>query len=119
MDNLPLAAGPITWPGLLTCLVALWGVTRAVDWALGKLKAGTKDAVNPLAISVEALKLDIRQVDEKLSAFKIEVARTYATNEVITRLERRIDDMVTSVREEMKETRDTMIRAFTSRRPSD
>ena len=42
MDNLPLAAGPITWPGLLTCLVALWGVTRAVDWALGKLKAGTK-----------------------------------------------------------------------------
>ncbi len=66
-----------------------------------------------------AAKIEIRSLDEKLNAFKIEVARTYVTGDVITtRLERRIDDLVTSVRGEMKETREAMLKAF-MRRPPD
>jgi hypothetical protein len=38
--------------------------------------------------------------------------------DVITRPERRIDDIVTSVRDEMRETREEMLKAF-MRRPSD
>jgi hypothetical protein len=71
--------------------------------------------VSPLTIDMAAAKLDIRALDDKLNAFKIEVARTYVTGDVITRLERRIDDMVTSVRDEMKETREAMLKAFMRR----
>ncbi|WCS26397.1 hypothetical protein LOK46_06060 [Methylobacterium sp. NMS14P] len=63
-------------------------------------------------------KIEIRSLEEELNAFKIEVARTCVTGDVITRLERRIDDMVSSVRGEMKETCDEMLKAF-MRRPSD
>jgi hypothetical protein len=37
------------------------------------------------------------------------------TGDVITRLERRIDDMVSSVRDEMKETHEIMLKAITGR----
>ncbi|WP_457108436.1 hypothetical protein [Methylobacterium sp. P5_C11] len=62
-----------------------------------------------------AAKIEIRTLDEKLNAFKIEVARTYVTGDVITCLERRIDDMVISVRDEMKESREAMLKAFMRR----
>ncbi|WP_331288715.1 MULTISPECIES: hypothetical protein [Methylobacteriaceae] len=60
-----------------------------------------------------AAKIEIRQLDEKLNAFRIEAARTYVIGDVITRLKRRIDDMVSSVCDEMKETRDIMLKAIT------
>lgn len=59
--------------------------------------------MSPLTIDMAA-KIEIRQLDEKLNSFKIEVARTYGTGDVTTRLERRIDDLVTSVRDAMAET---------------
>ncbi|MFG7490136.1 hypothetical protein [Methylorubrum rhodesianum] len=96
----------------------LFALGKGADWAIGKLRAGTKDAVSPLTIDMAAAKIEIRQLDEKLNAFKIEVARTYVTGDVISRLEHRIDDMVTSVRQEMKETRDMMLKAITGRPPS-
>lgn len=37
------------------------------------------------------------------------------TGDVITRLERRIDDLVSSVRDEMRETRDITLKALTGR----
>lgn len=62
-------------------------------------------------------KIEIRSLEEKLNAFKIKVARTYVTGDVITRLEQRIDEMVTSVRGEMKETREVMLKALMHRPP--
>ncbi|AWI87082.1 hypothetical protein C0214_01165 [Methylobacterium sp. DM1] len=44
--------------------------------------------------------------------------RTYVTGDVITRLERRIDDLVSLVRDEMKETREIMLRAITGTQPA-
>lgn len=116
MDTSFLAAGPITWPVLIAFAGFLFGLGKAVDWCVSKLRAGTKEAVSastsPLTIDMAAVKIDLRALDEKLSAFKIEVARTYVTADSITRLERRIDDMVSSVREEMKDTREALLRAF-------
>lgn len=43
------------------------------------------------------------------------VFNKYVTGDVITRLESRIDAMVASVREEMKDTREAMLRAFSGR----
>ncbi|MCP1548498.1 MULTISPECIES: hypothetical protein [Methylorubrum] len=48
-----------------------------------------------------------------MHSFKVEVARTYVTGDVITRMERRIDDLVTSMREEMAATRREMLQAIT------
>ncbi|WP_298967778.1 hypothetical protein [uncultured Methylobacterium sp.] len=118
MDTSFLSSGPVTWPVLAAFAAALVALGKLVDWGLSRLRAGTKDAVSPLAIDMAAVKLDIRVLDEKLNAFKIEVARTYVTGDVITRLERRIDDMVSSVRDEMQETRKQMMDAF-ARRPRD
>ena len=116
MDTSFLAAGPIAGPALVAFAGAMFALGKAVDCGGSKLRAGTKEAVSastsPLTIDVAAVKIDLRTLDEKLSAFKIEVARTYVTADVITRLERRIDDMVSSVREEMKDTRETLLRAF-------
>lgn len=53
----------------------------------------------------------------KLNAFKIEVARTYVTGDVITSLKRRIDDLVSSVRHEIEETPDIMLKALTGQPP--
>lgn len=118
MDTSFLSPGPITWAQLIALALFLFAVGRGVDWIVGKMRTGTKEAVSPLTIDMAAAKIEIRSLDEKLNAFKIEVARTYVTGDVITRLERRIDDMVTSVRDEMKETREAMLKAF-MRRPSD
>ncbi|MCP1544360.1 MULTISPECIES: hypothetical protein [Methylorubrum] len=37
------------------------------------------------------------------------------TGDVITRMERRVDNLVSSVRDEMKETRETMLKAIMGR----
>lgn len=118
MDTSFLSPGPITWAQLIALALFLFSVGKGVDWIVGKLRTGTKEAVSPLTIDMAAAKIEIRSLDEKLNAFKIEVARTYVTGDVITRLERRIDDMVSSVRDEMKETREAMLKAF-MRRPTD
>ncbi|MCP1539015.1 hypothetical protein [Methylorubrum extorquens] len=115
MDTSFLSPGPITWAYVVAFALFLVGLGKLVDWITGKLRAGTKDAVSPLTIDMAAAKIEIRQRDEKLNAFKIEVARTYVTGDVISRLEHRIDDMVTSVRQEMKETRGMMLKAITGR----
>ncbi|ARO56301.1 conserved protein of unknown function [Methylorubrum extorquens] len=117
MDTSFLAAGPISWAQVVALALFLVGLAKLVDWITGKLRAGTKDAMSPLTIDVAAAKIEIRQLDEKLNAFKIEVARTYVTGNVIARLERRIDDLVSSVRDEMKETRREMLQAITGRPP--
>lgn len=116
MDTSFLAPGPITWPALVACVVALWGLAKAVDWAIGKLKTGTDRVVSPLTIDMAAAKLDIRALDDKLNAFKIEVARTYVTGDVITRLEKRIDDMVSAVHDEMRDMREAVLKAIMERR---
>lgn len=118
MDTSFLSPGPITWAQLVALAVFLFAVGKGTDWAIGKLKGSAREAVSPLTIDMAAAKIEIRALDEKLNAFKIEVARTYVTGDVITRLERRIDDMVVSVRDEMKETREAMLKAF-MRRPPD
>jgi anti-sigma-K factor RskA len=117
MDTSFLAAGPISWAQVVALAAFLFALGKGADWVIGKLRAGTKDAVSPLTIDLQAARLDIASLNEKLNVFKIEVARTYVTGDVITRLERRIDDMVTSVRDEMKETRETMLKAIMGRRP--
>lgn len=45
----------------------------------------------------------------------VEVARTYVTGDVITRMERHVDNLVSLVRDEMKETRETMLKAIMGR----
>ena len=117
MDTSFLSPGAITWAQVVAFAVFLFSLGKTADWLIGKLRTGTKEAVSPLTIDMAAAKIEIRSLDEKLNAFKIEVARTYVTGDVITRLERRIDDMVTSVRGEMKETREAMLKAFMHRPP--
>ena len=117
MDTSFLAGGPITWPTLLAFAAFVVGLFKGWDWVVGRLKAGTDSAVSPLTIDMAAVKIDLRSLDTKLADFKLEVARTYVTGDVISRLERRIDDMVTSVRDEMRETREAMLQAFLDRPP--
>lgn len=117
MDTSFLASGPITWSALVAFALAIVALGKAFDWAAGKFRAGAKEAVSPLQVDITATKLDLRALDEKLNVFKIEVARTYVTSNVIERLERRIDDMAASVRDEMRETRETMLQAIVGDRP--
>ena len=115
MDTSFLSPGPITWAHVVAFALFLVSLGKLVDWLVEKLRAGTKDAVSPLTIDMAAVKIQVAAQNEALNNFKVEVARTYVTGDVITRLERRIDDMVSSVRDEMKETRDIMLKAITGR----
>ena len=115
MNTSFLAAGPITWVQVFAFALFLVFLLKGADWIAGKLHAGTKDAVSPLTIDMAAVKIQIAAQNEALHNFKVEVARTYVTGDVIQRLERRIDDLVSSVRDEMKETRQTMLKAITGR----
>ena len=117
MDTSFLAAGPISWAQVVALALFLVGLGKLVDWITGKLRAGTKDAVSPLTIDMAAAKIQIAAQTEALHNFKVEVARTYVTGDVITRMERRIDDLVTSMREEMAATRREMLQAITGRPP--
>ena len=117
MDSSFLAPGPITWAGLVACMFAVVALVKAIDWLQARSKAGAKEAVSPLTIDMAAAKIDIASVRQELNTFKIEVARTYVTGDFVTRLEGRIDGMMKSMRDEMKETRDTMLKAFTDRPP--
>ena len=117
MDTSFLAAGPISWAQVVALAAFLFALGKGADWVVGKLRAGTKDAVSPLTIDMAAVKIQIAAQNEALHNFKVEVARTYVTGDVIQRLERRIDDLVSSVRDEMKETRQTMLKAITGRSP--
>lgn len=117
MDTSFLAPGPITWVQVFAFAAFLFILGKGADWIIAKLRAGTKDAVSPLTIDMAAVKIQVAAQNEALHNFKVEVARTYVTGDVITRLERRIDDLVSSVRDEMKETRQTMLKAITGRSP--
>ncbi|CAO4167887.1 hypothetical protein [Methylorubrum aminovorans] len=117
MDTSFLSPGPITWAQVFAFALFLVALIKGSDWLAAKMRTGTKDAVSPLTIDMAAAKIEIAALNEKLNAFKIEVARTYVTGDVITRMERRIDDLVTSMREEMAATRREMLQAITGRRP--
>lgn len=117
MDTSFLSPGPITWAQVVALAAFLFALGKGADWIIAKLRAGTKDAVSPLTIDMAAVKIQVAAQNEALHNFKVEVARTYVTGDVIQRLERRIDDLVSSVRDEMKETRQTMLKAITGRSP--
>lgn len=117
MDTSFLAPGPVSWVGLVAFALFVVALMKGADWITARLKKGTDAAVSPLTIDMAAVKIDLRALDAKFAEFKVEVARTYVTGDVITRLERRIDDMVSSVRDEMRETREAMLKAFLERRP--
>lgn len=117
MDTSFLAAGPISWAQVFALALFLVALGKLADWIAGKVKGGTAAAVSPLTIDMAAVKIQVAAQNEALHNFKVEVARTYVTGDVISRLEHRIDDMVTSVRQEMKETRDMMLKAITGRPP--
>lgn len=117
MDTSFLAAGPVTWAAIMALIVFLIGLGKMVDWLFAKIKAREVAAVSPLTIDMAAVKIQLASQSEQLNAFKVEVARTYVTGDVISRLEGRIDAMVTSVRDEMRETRDAMLKAFVERSP--
>lgn len=118
MDTSFFGTGAITWPALVAFALFLVGLLKGADWLGVRMRAGTDKAVSPLTIDMAAVKIDLRSLDAKLADFKLEVARTYVTGDVISRLERRIDDMVSSVRDEMRDTRDQMLDAFLNgRRP--
>ncbi len=117
MDTSFLSSGPIVWGQIVAFALFVVGLIKAVEWAAGKIRGSAKEAVSPLTIDMAAAKLQIRALEGDLNAFKVEVARTYVTGDVIARLEGRIDALVSSVRTEMQETREAMLRAFTGRRP--
>ncbi|OAH23891.1 hypothetical protein AX289_28890 [Methylorubrum populi] len=117
MDTSFLSPGPITWAQVVALAAFLFALGKGADWVISQLRAGTKDAVSPLTIDMAAVKIQVAAQNEALHNFKVEVARTYVTNDVITRLERRNDDLVSSVRDEMKATRQTMLKASTGRSP--
>ncbi|KQT88946.1 hypothetical protein [Methylobacterium sp. Leaf466] len=119
MDTSFLAPGPITWAGLVACMLAVVAIVKGIDWLQARSKAGATAAVSPLTIDMAAVKIEVSSVKDQLNAFKIEVARTYVTGDVITRLERRIDEMMLSVRDEMRETREQMLKALMNRRSGD
>ena len=118
MDTSFLAGGPVTWGAFVAFGLFIVALIKGWDWIGSKLKAPVTAAVSPLTIDMAATKIEIASLKDQLNAFKIEVARTYVTGDVITRLERRIDDLVTSVREEMQETRREMMDAFLGRPPT-
>ncbi|KQU17729.1 hypothetical protein ASG63_09575 [Methylobacterium sp. Leaf94] len=118
MDVSFLASGPMTWGAFIGFALFLVLLIKGWDWIAGKLKARETAAVSPLTIDMAAVKIQVASQADALNAFKVEVARTYVTGDVITRLERRIDDMVSSVREEMQETRREMLDAILGRPPS-
>lgn len=76
MDTSFLSPGPITWAQVVALAAFLFALGKGADWIIGKLRADTKYAVSPLTIDMAAAKIGIRQLDDKLNAFKIEVART-------------------------------------------
>lgn len=115
MDTSFLASGAVSWAQLIGFGLFVIGLGKLADWIAGRFKSSTKEAVSPLTIDMAAAKLEIRRVEDTLNAFKVEVAQKYVTGDVITRLESRIDAMVASVRDEMRETREAMLRAFTQR----
>lgn len=117
MDTSFLAGGPITWAALIAFTLFLVAVLKAVDWIFSKLKTREQEAVSPLVLDLASVKLNVERQGDALNAFKVEVARTYVTGDVITRLESRIDAMVSSVRDEMRATRTELLDAVLNGRP--
>jgi len=117
MSRLAYHADFVSMPALALVLVLFVATfLKGVDWLAGKVKGGTAAAVSPLTIDMAAVKIQVAAQNEALHNFKVEVARTYVTGDVITQMERRIDDLVTSMREEMAATRREMLQAITGRR---
>ena len=92
-------------------------VVGAAVQAVVEQRAGQEAAVSPLQVDITAAKLRIDVLSGELNAFKIEVARTYVTGDAIQRLERRIDNMLESVRDDIKEMRELVVKATTGRPP--
>ncbi|MCJ2131391.1 hypothetical protein [Methylobacterium sp. E-045] len=111
MDTSFLAGGPITWAALIAFALFLVAVLKVVDWIASKLKTREKEAVSPLVLDLASVKLNVERQGDALNAFKVEVAQKYVTGDVITRLEGRIDGMVSSVRDEMRATRTELLDA--------
>lgn len=118
MDTSFLNPGPMTWTSLLAFGAFLVALIKGWDWIASKLKARETAVVSPLTIDMAAVKIQVASQSDALNAFKVEVAQKYVTGDVITRLEGRIDAMVSSVREEMRTNRSELLDAvLDGRRP--
>lgn len=112
---------PVVLTGGLTAWVALFAyanfiITLIKRWdalvlcfQIGSKKAS--EAVSPLQFDLTTMKLNLKGQVQDLNAFKVEVARTYVTGDVITRLEGQIDGMISSVQNEMRATRKELLDA--------
>jgi hypothetical protein len=115
------AGGPITWValfafgGFIITLVKGWDAF-VLRFQTGS-KEASKEAVSPLQLEMATVKLNLERVGQDLNAFKVEVARTYVTGDVITRLEGRIDGLISSVQNEMRATRKELLDAVLGSRP--
>lgn len=118
MDTSFFSGGPITWAALIAFALFQIAVLKGWDAIGAKLKTREKEAVSPLAIELQTVKLNLERQGEALNAFKVEVAQKYVTGDVITRLEGRIDGMVSSVRAEMQTMRGEILEALVGRPPT-
>lgn len=112
MPTIPFATEPVTVATLVAVISGTVAILKAADWAWSRLGREAERAVDPLALRIAKIELEMERHDDALNAFKVEVAKQYVPNEVIPRLERRIDEVSSAVREEMREVRDTLLRAI-------
>lgn len=111
MDTSFLAGGPMTWGAFVAFAVFVVALIKGWDAIVARFASGTTAAVSPLQLDLVNVKLGLERHGQDLNAFKVEVARTYVTGDVITRLEGRIDGMISSVQNEMRATRKELLDA--------
>ncbi|KQQ26085.1 hypothetical protein ASF58_14380 [Methylobacterium sp. Leaf125] len=116
-----LAGGPITWVALFAFAGFIITLIKGWDALVLRFQTGSKEAskeaVSPLQLEMATVKLNLERQGQDLNAFKVEVARTYVTGDVITRLEGRIDGLISSVQNEMRATRKELLDAVLGSRP--
>lgn len=117
MDTSFLAGGAMTWPAFVAFGVFVVALLKGWDALVARFTSGTSAAVSPLQLDLVNVKLGLERQGQELNAFKVEVARTYVTGDVITRLEGRIDGMISSVQNEMRATRKELLDAVLGSRP--
>jgi cytoskeletal protein RodZ len=107
----------LTFGGILGLAALVVGIIKVWNWIEARRRKEVEDAATSAMAKVGAVEIKADGVARDLAEFKIFVAREYPTNDKMDRVETRIDQGFSSMRNDLGELRAAMMQALTETRP--
>ncbi|KLK91434.1 hypothetical protein AA309_20285 [Microvirga vignae] len=111
-DTPSLQETSLTFGGLLLVAGIVWSIFKGRDWLDMKIRAEAVSICEPLKIEHAALKIRVEMLEKDLNEFKVQASKSFVSNDAVIRLEDRLEEGFKSMRAELSDIRETLMKTI-------